>query len=343
MAAARPDSSEVVGLVADLGGTNARFALVDARGRLHARQGYRAAEFDSLQQALARYLRDAAIPSIPAAAVLAIAGQVTQGHARFSNLPWEVVEAGLREAFGFQSFELINDFVAQALALTRLPSHDLRPLGPALGLKPGVVAVIGPGTGLGMAALVPGPAGSIAIASEGGHASFAPADEVELRLWERLRSRHGRVSIERVLSGSGLVSIYEEICSLRGDPPQATHAAQVVAAAKEGRPEAAEALTRFVTIFGAVAGDVALTFGANGGVCLSGGISPKIFDWLSAGSFRAAFENKGRLRPYLRETPTLVVMHPDPGLVGAAARLSQILAAAEAASRCEHDAIAQPS
>lgn len=333
MTAAHPESREIVGLVADLGGTNARFALVDPRGRLHARQVYAAAAFTSVEQALASYLREAPVSSPPAAAVLAIAGRVTEGQARFTNLPWEADEAGLREAFGFESVELINDFVAQALALARLSSDDLRPLGPLIRLKPGVVALIGPGTGLGMAALVPGPAGDIAMASEGGHASFAPADEVQLRLWERLRARHGRVSIERVLSGPGLVSIYEEICRLQGEPPQAAHAAQVVAAAKDGRPEAAAALTRFVTLFGAVAGDVALTFGAFGGVCLSGGVTASIVDWLDGAAFRSAFEDKGRMKPYLVETPTLLVMHPDPGLVGAAARLSQIRANAEPASR----------
>lgn len=201
MAAARLNRGEVVGLVADLGGTNARFGLVDAHGRLHARRVYRAADFDTVQQALAHHLRDAAIPSAPAAAVLSVAGQVTGGGARFSNLPGDVDEATLREAFGFQKVELINDFVAQALAVGRLSSHDLRPVGRAPGPRPGAVAVIGPGTGLEIAALAPGPAGDVVIASEGGHASFAPGDEVDLRLWDLLRARHGGVSIERAYPG----------------------------------------------------------------------------------------------------------------------------------------------
>jgi len=187
--------------------------------------------------------------------------------------------------------------------------------------------VIGAGTGFGAAVLVPGRDGD-PIASEAGHTGFAPTDDVELDLWRCLKARHGRVSIERVLSGSGLIAIYERFCEARGSHPAAAQPTQVVAAAGEGHTVAREALERFVMIYGQVAGDLALTFGASGGVYLSGGIAPKIYEWLNTGAFRTAFEAKGRLTAYLLKTPTFLVTHPDPGLLGAARRLRQLQAEA---------------
>ncbi|OHB29405.1 MAG: glucokinase [Phenylobacterium sp. RIFCSPHIGHO2_01_FULL_69_31] len=324
MSAAREFDHAYSGLIADLGGTNARLALVDRSGRVHARRAYRAAEFTSVEAVLGRYREDAAVPGFPSAAVLGVAGQVADGRARFTNLDWEVDAPALRETFGFRTLELINDFVAQALAVPELADQDLRPLGPPRSRQPGVVAVIGAGTGFGAAVLVPGRDGDIPIASEAGHTGFAPTDEVELDLWRGLKARHGRVSIERVLSGPGLVAIYERFCEASGARPAATQPAQVVAAAGEGNAAACEALERFVRIYGQVAGDLALTFGASGGVYLSGGIAPKIYEWLNTGAFRTAFEGKGRLTAYLQNTPTFLVTHPDPGLLGAARRLRQL-------------------
>lgn len=327
MTAARPQSELWSGLVADLGGTNTRFALVDRRGRLQASKTYPAAAFHSVDEALARYLRDVAPGAAPPAAVLAIAGQVTDGRARFSNLPWTADAAALRAAFSFRTVELINDFVAQALSAPRLAPEHLRPLGRPSKAQPGVIAVIGAGTGFGAAGLAPGPAGDAPIASEAGHAGFAPADEFELRLWERLKRRFGRVSIERVLSGRGLVAIYEAI----RDNGAITQPAEVVAAARRGENEAQQALSRFVTIYGRVAGDLALTFGARAGVYISGGIAPKILDWLDTPAFREAFEDKGRLSGFVRSVPTFVVTHPDPGLPGAARRLTELIEASAVA------------
>ncbi|MFZ5719284.1 MAG: glucokinase [Pseudomonadota bacterium] len=316
-----------MGLIADLGGTNARLALVDRSGRVHARRAYRAAEFTSVEDVLERYRKDAAVPAFPPAAVLGVAGQVAFGRARFTNLDWEVDSRALRETFGFRTLELINDFVAQALAVPELAAPDLRPLGPRRSRQPGVVTVIGAGTGFGAAVLVPGRDGDISIASEAGHTGFAPTDDVELDLWRRLKARHGRVSIERVLSGPGLVAIYERFCEARGCHPAAGQPAQVVVAAGEGDTVAREALERFVRIYGEVAGDLVLTFGASGGAYLSGGIAPKIYEWLNTGAFRTAFEGKGRLTDYLRKAPTFLVTHPDPGLLGAARRLRQLQSA----------------
>lgn len=314
-----------LGLVADLGGTNARFALVDHAGRIEAIKTYRAAESTSVENVMRRYLQEIGCAQAPAIATLAIAGAVLKDHARFSNLDWSVDAAALRRAFGIQRVELINDFAAQALAVPRLASHDLRNLGPASSTTSGgTIAVIGAGTGFGAAALADGPAGQVPIASEAGHAGFAPTDEVELKLWRRLKARYGRVSVERLLSGPGLLGIYEALCEGSGRGPTTADPADVVAAANQGEFEALRSVERFVRIFGHVAGDLALTFGARGGVFLAGGIAPKIYDWLSTGAFRDAFEDKGRLSPFVREVPTFVVMHPEAGLVGAAARLLQI-------------------
>lgn len=313
------------GLVADLGGTNARFALVDHEGRIEAIKTYRAAESASLEDVIRRYLDEVGCAQPPAVAILAIAGAVVKDHTRFSNLDWSVDAVALRRTFGFKSVELINDFTAQALAVPRLAAHDLRNLGPVGPMtRAGPIAVIGAGTGFGAATLVRGPIGDIVVPSEAGHASFAPTDEFDLVLWEQLKRRYGRVSVERLLSGSGLLAIYEAVCKQSGRTPLARQPADIVAADAAGDLEAARSVERFARIYGAVAGDLALTFGASGGVYLAGGLAPRLVDRLASAGFREAFEDKGRLSNFVRAIPTLVVMNPTSGLLGAAVRLSQV-------------------
>jgi glucokinase len=183
---------------------------------------------------------------------------------------------------------------------------------------------LGAGTGFGVAALARSDRGDIALATEGGHGGFAPSDEVELQVLRRMMGKYGRVSIERLLSGQGLYDLYCALADLKGQAPALPDEVAVTKEGLVGDPLAAEALDRFGGILGAVAGDLALTFGARGGVYVSGGIAPRIAERLAAGSFRARFEDKGRLSDYVATIPTYLVLHPYPAIVGAARQLEQM-------------------
>jgi glucokinase len=183
---------------------------------------------------------------------------------------------------------------------------------------------MGAGTGFGVAGLARGPLGDVAVATEGGHAAFAPNDEVEVEIWRALHAKYGRVSIERLLSGAGLFDIYKVLCSLNQTDGQCGDERAVLEAGNAGDPSAAAALDRFCAILGAVAGDLALSFGARGGVFISGGIAPRMADRLASGGFRARFEDKGRLSTFVQDIPTALVMHPYPALIGAARELEQM-------------------
>ena len=313
------------GVVGDVGGTNARFALVDDQGHVRHPLTFRARDFGSLAEVLAKYLEGTTPRKYPPRAVIAVAGPVLDGEIEFTNLHWQVSEGDVLAHFGFEAVSLINDFAAQALACPRLQADDLRPLGPVL--RPahdGPVLVMGAGTGFGVAGLARSTRGDIPIATEGGHASFAPVDEVEVELWRRAHARHGRASIERLLCGNGLYDIYCDLAEMAGSPADLPDEAAVMTAGLAGAPAATAALDRFAAILGSVAGDLALSFGARGGVFISGGIAPRMAERLASGPFRARFEAKGRMSDYVRAIPTHLVVHPHPAIIGAAQALAQM-------------------
>jgi glucokinase len=183
---------------------------------------------------------------------------------------------------------------------------------------------LGAGTGFGVAGLARSERGDVPIPTEGGHAAFAPTDDVEVEILKRLAAKHGRVSIERILSGQGLYDLYCILAALQGQAPALRDEVAVTTEGLVGDPLAQAALDRFIKILGGVAGDLALTFGARGGVFVSGGIAPRIAERLDAGGFRARFEAKGRLGDYVRDIPTYLVLHPYPAIVGAARQLEQM-------------------
>jgi glucokinase len=313
------------GLVGDVGGTNARFALIDGEGRVRNLHIYPAANYPSLSDIIADYLERTVGRKRPPRAVIAVAGPVLDGEIEFTNLDWQVSEGELLAQFEFEAVKLINDFAAQALACPLLGADSLRPLGPKLrGGADCPMVVLGAGTGFGVAGLARSERGDMAVSTEGGHAAFAPSDDVEVEVWSQLRARHGRVSIERLLSGRGLFEIYGALASMRQTEPTLVDEKAVYEAAAKGDELAIETLDRFCGILGSVAGDLALTFGARGGVFVSGGIAPKMADRLAAGQFRARFEDKGRLAPYVKDIPTSLVLHPYPALIGAARELGMM-------------------
>mgnify|MGYP001101746792 CR=1 FL=1 len=313
------------GLVGDVGGTNARLALVDDEGRVRNPRSFPSREYPNLTDVVAEYLDSTAGKRRPPRAVLAVAGPVVDGEIEFTNLEWRLSEVDLVAQFEFEAVALMNDFAAQALACPRLEGQDLRILGPDLaGAHNMPLVALGAGTGFGVAALARSDRGDIPVSTEGGHAAFAPTDDIEAEVWRRLLARYGRVSIERLLSGTGLFELYGMLADMDGRAPELPDEAAVTREALVGDPLAGRAVDRFCAILGAVAGDLALSFGARGGIYVSGGIAPRIAERLAASRFRERFEAKGRLSDYVSAIPTFLVLHPYPAIMGAARQLEQM-------------------
>jgi glucokinase len=309
-------------LVADVGGTNARFAIANLDTLLITRSAsFRRAEFSSLLAAIRYYLDG--VGHQPTAAALAIAAPIIGQTVRFTNSPWFVDINELRSALGLDPFLILNDFEALAHALPHLRPSDLFQIGGGTPVERATKVVLGPGTGLGIASLVWDGTGWLALASEGGHSSFGVGDAREFAILERLLIGQERVSVERLVSGPGLEAVYRIIAELEGRSVPHLKAPEVVERAlKRDDFVARETLMRFATWLGRFAGDAALFFAARGGAYLGGGIAPRIVDVLSSGGFRQAFEAKGRMTPYLAPVPCYVITSSEAGLVGAAAALA---------------------
>lgn len=312
------------GLVGDIGGTHARLALVDEEGHIRHPVTYDERNFPSLTEVIASYLEKTLGRKRPERAVLAVAGPVVDGEIEFTNNNWRASEGELFVAFEFESVRLINDFAAQALAAPLLPADTLRRIGPGVrGADFAPLVVMGAGTGFGVAGLARSERGDVEVAGEGGHGAFAPTDETEVEILRLLNRRFGRTSIERILSGPGLFNLYGALADIRGEAARLPDEAAVTAAADAGDALASETLDRFCAIFGSVAGDLALTFGARGGVYISGGLAPRMADRLESGEFRRRFEAKGRMSDFMAEIPTTLIQHPYAALVGAARALKR--------------------
>ena len=312
-------------LIADVGGTNARFALTDPAsdhpGLLEPRS-LRNADFASLQHAVEHYL--AGVGAAPGRACIALACPVGGDEIRLTNRAWSFNRHELQSALGLEELRLLNDFGAVAHAAPALSADDQVTLhGPVREGLAGPVSVLGPGTGFGVALLVGDGHRWTAVDTEGGHVTFAPLGEEEHAIARWMEARHGRTSYERVLSGSGLACID---AVLRGEEggggtPVPRHPAEVVSAALDGHDVASRrALARFCAILGSVAGDIALVHGART-VMIAGGIVPRFIPFLKSSAFRERFLAKGRFAAYLESVSIRVVIHPNPGLLGAAVAL----------------------
>jgi glucokinase len=296
----------------DIGGTNARFAFL-ANGRIDPVETLAVKDYPSFAAALSAFLsshrRRGAIPR----ALLAVAGPVENSRCELSNNSWVVDAEELRNTFNCASVRILNDFETIAWSLPSLAPSDLMKIGEGEAHAGSPSAALGPGTGLGLACYVPRPDGSMVIAGEGGHATLPGACRREDAIIDQLRERFGHVSAERVLSGNGLVNLYQAIGSIDHAPLIDRSADEITKRALDGGcPECREALHLFCAMLGEVAGNVALTFSARGGVFIAGGIAPRIVEFLSASQFRNRFESKGRFGPYLAKIPTFViVLGPD--------------------------------
>jgi glucokinase len=303
----------------DIGGTHARFAIARAEGGRVAvgpETVLRTGDYTGLGDAWRAFQAEAG-RALPSAAAVAIAAPVTGDAVKLTNNSWVLRPAALEQDLGVGRALLINDFAAVAHAIPVCGESHLRHLcGPDAPLpRDGVISVVGPGTGLGVAMLVRGEGDDRVIATEGGHVCFAPGDELEDRILMRLRARYGRVSLERVVCGAGLAEIH---AALHGDAPEADDRSLWRRALAGEDAEAVATLDRYCEILGAAAGDFALAQGANG-VAIAGGLGLRLADRLPASGFGRRFRDKGRFEAIMAPIPVKIVTHPQPGLLGAAA------------------------
>jgi len=315
-------------LLADVGGTNARFAWQAARGApITDLRILPCADHPTLQAAMHAYL-DGLGRGQPAAAAIAIANPITGDQVHMTNHDWSFSQSALQAEFGLHTLRLLNDFTALALALPGLPAAELRQIGGGAAQPGAAIGLLGAGTGLGVSGLLPnGRGGWVPIEGEGGHVTLPAVTPRERLVMDGLIQRHGRASAERLLCGHGLVEACEILCA--GDGVNARTpktAAEVTEAALSGRlPQAQEALAMFCAQLGSVAGNLALTLGARGGVYIGGGIVPRLGSWFDASPFRQRFEAKGRFGPYLSAIPVWVITSSQsPALMGAARALDAL-------------------
>ena len=308
-------------LLGDIGGTNARFAWQQAAGgALTETATYPCNDHATLLGAMQHYLREHAKPA-PRWCAIGIANPVTGDHIQMTNHDWSFSIAAVKQALGLARFLVVNDFTALALALPSLTPADRYQVGGGEPVADAAIGLLGPGTGLGVSGLVPTAHGRAMtpLGGEGGHVSLAGTSEFEDQIIRQLRQRFGHASAERALSGPGLVNLYEAACVLAGVAAQPRSADEVTDAAQRGSdPQCVQAESLFFSLLGTVAGNLALSLGARGGVYVGGGIVPRLGQRIASSGFRASFENKGRFKDYLGAIPVYVVKAAvSPALEGA--------------------------
>lgn len=306
-------------LVGDIGGTNARFALVTGRdAETHVLPTVATADYSTIDDAIRAILAGTSIR--PRSALLAVAGPVDGDEIPLTNCPWVVRPKGMHASVGTGDVVVLNDFEAQALAVVALGAEHMAKIGPGEPLKGAARVVLGPGTGLGVAGLVHALGRWIPVPGEGGHMDIGPRNAREEVIYRYLDRLDGRVSGEQILCGRGLVNAYRAVAAASGAIARHTMPAEITAAAlSRSDPIAEEALGFFLACLARTAGDLALVFKSRGGVFLTGGITQKIIPALQNGLFRAAFEDKAPHRALMATMPVYVVTHPLAAVHGLAA------------------------
>ncbi len=317
-------------LLGDVGGTNARLAWVEGPGQAPSRvDTLRGDDHASLEAAMRHYLDAHHLPA-PRWAAIGIATTVLGDRVQMTNRDWSFSIEEMRGRLGLERFLVLNDFTALALALPALQPGDLRRVGGGEPVAGTPVALIGPGTGLGVSGLVPTPGGRLVpLSGEGGHVTLAGASPQEDAVIVRLRERFGHASAERAVSGPGLVNLYVALCEIEGVTPETLDAAAITQRSRPGADRrCALAVELFFAFLGSVAGNLALSLGARGGVYIGGGIVPRLGERIEQSAFRERFEAKGRFRDYLSAMPTFVVQaRHSPALLGVARALDDLAAA----------------
>ena len=306
------------GLIADIGGTNARFALVAPGGEAaSAPLTLPCADYAGPAEAALDYLARVRPERRPRRAAFAVASPVTGDAIAMTNHPWRFAITGTRQALELDGLTVVNDFTAAALAVPHLAPADRTQVGGGEPVPDQPIAVLGAGTGLGVSGLVPTGQGWVALATEGGHVTQAPFTERESALVGLMRTRFDHVSAERLLSGAGLVNLYQAIATLGGHPVEPLTPDLVSERGGSGQdPLCSEAVATFFAMLGTTAANLALTLGARGGVYIAGGIVPRLLEAFLVSGFRQRFEDKGRFRAYLAPIPVYVVTHPYLAFLG---------------------------
>ncbi|OPH81326.1 glucokinase [Nitrobacter vulgaris] len=303
-------------LLSDIGGTNARFAFVTGE-RMGPIETLAVGDYPEFDRALAAFLGRHRNGRPISGAVLAVAGSVEASRSILTNSGWVIDASRLEKAFDLPSVRVVNDFKALAWSLPHLAPSDLFAVGGDKQAAAAPAVVLGPGTGLGLACLVPRPRDPLVVTTEAGHTTLPGANAREDAVIAHLRGCFGHVSVERALSGPGLVNLYQSLAAIDHLSVPPRKPSQITEAALRGScPASREALDMFCAMLGTVAGNAALTFGARGGVYIGGGIAPRISEYLARSQFRARFEAKGRFQAYVAAIPSWVIMHPDPAFVG---------------------------
>ena len=311
------DSSKKERLLADIGGTNARFALLSPEGEVHQQRVLPCAEHEDIVSAIKTYLAEIGNPPIEKAA-MAIANPITGDRIKMTNHHWAFSIAETRDAIGLKELTFKNDFTALAMSVPMLPATDLVQVGGNAAQEKGsALAVLGPGTGLGVSGLIRAGDQWIPLEGEGGHVSASPANERECDILKTCWKTYEHVSAERLVSGMGLQNLYQAICELDGITAEDLSPAEVSTRGKDNSdPQCAEALSTFCGLLGSIAGNLVLTLGAFGGVYIGGGIVPRLGSYFETSPFRERFEAKGRFSGHLESVPAYVIHSKHPALIG---------------------------
>ncbi|MGV7960679.1 glucokinase [Photorhabdus tasmaniensis] len=313
------------GLVADIGGTNARLALCNLKdGALDQIKTYSAKQYAGLESIISDYLAEQKV--IITYACIAIACPIKGDWVEMTNHQWAFSISELKQALGLEKLEVINDFTAVSMAIPMLTEEHKVQLGGGKAVKDKPIAVYGAGTGLGVAHLIKAGKQWISLPGEGGHVDFAANSEEQDAILAILRRKLGHVSVEKILSGSGLVNLYQAIAILDQSQPEELEPEIVTQRAlDESCQYCYRALTLFCEIMGRFGGNLALNMATFGGVYIAGGIVPRFFDFFKQSNFLYGFEDKGRFKTLVQQIPVYLITHPQPGLLGSGTYLRQQL------------------
>jgi glucokinase len=313
------------GLVADVGGTNIRLSLVSlVTGELDEIKSYLCKDFPTILDVFREYLsgKDVKVQH----GCIDVACPVDDDLVELTNNHWKFSKEGLCRDLALETLHVINDYTAIAMSIPGLGSRQRIKIGGGEPVEKGSIAVFGPGTGLGVAFLKLFNQQWVCFEGEGGHVDFAPHSELEDFMLNRLRKGHQHVSSERFMAGPGLIHIYQSIMAFHGETPEELVPAEITRRAVEGKDKRCqETLSLFCEMLGSFAGNLALTIWASGGVYIAGGIAPRITEFIGRSGFRDRFEAKGRFKDKIKSIPTYIITEPQPGLLGTAAYLMQMI------------------
>jgi glucokinase len=307
-------------LIGDIGGTNARFALVsDPDAPLQVFRSVATADFPTIEDAIAASVL-AHSPLRPRSAIVDLAGPITGDAVPLTNAHWVIRPRDMIARSGLENVILLNDFEALALALTALGPHDLVSTGGGAATASGAKVVLGPGTGLGVGGLVEANGLWVPVPGEGGHVALGPAEADEFPVWANIEPEHGRISAEAILCGRGMVRLYRAVALTEGREAVLTTPAEITQQALDASdPLAFRTVSLWTRLLGRLAGDMALVFMARGGAYIGGGIPPRILPFMTGGEFRRAFEEKAPHQAVMAGIPSYVIVGENPALQGLAA------------------------